>query len=88
MILEDEHAQLIDQPLIVLFQLLLQGEFQLRNVFKLMLAEMVALFRLDSLFGHIEGTRTFRSCKLHFWNVPHLSSEIDTSLIILNIHLI
>ena len=62
MILEDEHAQLIDQPLIVLFQLLLQGEFQLRNVLKLMLAETVASLRLDSLLGHIESTRTLESC--------------------------
>ena len=62
MILEDEHAQLIDQQLIVLFPLLLQGEFLLRNVFKLMLAEMVASLRLDCLLGHIESTRTLENC--------------------------
>ena len=56
MILEDEHAQLIDQQLIVRFPLLLQGESQLRNELKLMLGEMVAPLRLESLLGHIEGT--------------------------------
>ena len=55
MILEDEHAQLIDQQLIVLFPLLLQGEFQLRNVLKLMLAEVVALSRLDGLLVISKG---------------------------------
>lgn len=62
MILEDEHAQLIDQQLIVLFLLLLQGESLLRNVLKLMLAEMVASLRLDSLLGHIESTQTLERC--------------------------
>ena len=55
MILEDEHAQLIDQQLIVLFPLLLQGESQLRNVLKLMLAEVVALSRLDGLLVISKG---------------------------------
>ena len=48
MILDDEHAQLIDQQLIVLFQLLLQGESLLRKSLKMMLVEVMS-------FNHIEG---------------------------------
>ena len=47
MTLDDEHAQLIDQQLIVLFQLLLQGECLLRKSLKLMLVEVVS-FELES----------------------------------------